>query len=404
MSCSAFDKFLIFLSLFLQDSIQFLQRVNNSSFKLDKLSEEFPSILKENISKLIEKIGIKATTETISEMCISHPQLSNRDMLHQARAVDYIDLRIIRILARDSRTHYKNIASAAGLTASAAKERINKMVSNGVIRSFVVFINPATFGYEELHILIVRNINKTIKEEDLIKKVSLLGDIYVHSENLGGSAIFAVFVKGITADKTAILSDLVKPANLEPISATYKPPTMKIKSSDLEIMKCLLSDPRMPVEDIAKETSLSTKTVRRRLEKMRENDVLHFSILPNLSSMKLTGYIEFAVLIHVNISSRQSILERIYRELEEYLFCIPNWYQREAICAVFFCANISTVNLVLRILESYDGVNNVESFLKTSVTVYQDWLKSEINKRIAVQKHSASSAAAAETEEAYKIR
>jgi DNA-binding Lrp family transcriptional regulator len=289
------------------------------------------------------------------------------------------------------------MASALGITPSAIKKRINKMVSNGVIRSFLVFINPAIFGHEKLCILIVKNIDKTIKEEDLFKKVSLLGDVYVYSEALGGSATFAVFVKDIGRDKIGILTDLVKPATLEPISATYKPPTMKIKSSDLEIMKCLLSDPKMAVKGIAKETSLSIKTVTRRLEKMKENYVLQFSILPNLSSMNLTGYIEFAVLIHVNISSRQNILERIYHELQEYLLIIPNWYQSQVICAVFFCANISTVKLILRRLESYDEVKKVDSFLKTSITVYQDWLKSEIDKRITSQKYSSLSSAAATT-------
>src|SRR5919106_6015141 len=334
-------------------------------------------------------------------MCIFIDDLLLIYNLQRAR-VDNTDLQIVRLLARDSRTSYKNIASVVGLTQSATRKRINKMVSNGVIQKFVVITNPATLGYEKLCLLIVKNIDKTTKAKDLLKRVSLLGDVISYTMQLEGSYIFVIYVRNIGQDKIAVLSDLLKPAILEAVFAAFRPPTMRIYSSDFKIMKWLLSDARMPVEDIAKETSLSTKTVRRRLEKMRENDVLHFSILPNLSSMKLTGYIEFAVLIHVNISSRQSILERIYRELEEYLFCIPNWYQREAICAVFFCANISTVNLVLRILESYDGVNNVESFLKTSVTVYQDWLKSEINKRIAVQKHSASSAAAAETEEGYK--
>ncbi|MDP9290150.1 MAG: Lrp/AsnC family transcriptional regulator [Thermoproteota archaeon] len=193
------------------------------------------------------------------------------------------------------------------------------------------------------------------------------------------------------------MTDLLKPATLETVFATYRPVTMKIHNSDLEIMKCLLSDPRMLVGDIAKEASLSSKTVARRLEKMRENHVLQFIILANLSSLRLTGYTEFIVLIHVKISSYQSILERIYRELQEYLFGTADWYQKEVIFAVFFCANISTVNLILRRLESYEGVNKVESFITTSLTFHQDWLKSEIDKRIISQKYLSSSAAAATT-------
>ncbi len=65
--------------------------------------------------------------------------------------------------------------------------------------------------------------------------------------------------------------------------------------SDLEIMKCLLSDARKSVEDIANETSLSPRTVARKLGKMRENHVLQFTISRKLSSVRLTGYMEFDV-------------------------------------------------------------------------------------------------------------
>ena len=51
------------------------------------------------------------------------------------------------------------------------------MVSNGVIESFIVLINPVIFGYEKVCILILKNIDKTIKEQDIFKKVSLLGNV-----------------------------------------------------------------------------------------------------------------------------------------------------------------------------------------------------------------------------------
>ena len=76
-------------------------------------------------------------------------------MLQQTR-LDMIDLRIMKLLSRDSRTPYRNIASAVGITPSAAKERINKMVSNGAIRTFVLFVNPVIFGYEKECILILK--------------------------------------------------------------------------------------------------------------------------------------------------------------------------------------------------------------------------------------------------------
>ena len=314
--------------------------------------------------------------------------------------MDNIDLQIIRLLARDSRTPYRSIAADVGITQGAAKERINKMLSNGVIQRFVVLINPIIFGYEKLCVLIVKNITKTTKEQDLFKKLSLLGDLVAYSEELEGSYIFRLYVKDITQYKIETVTDLLKPATVEAFFADFSPPpTMKIHSSDLEIMKCLLSDARKSVDNIAKETSLSPRTVARRLEKMRGNYVSQFTISRNLTSMRLTGYMEFDVLIHVELARHQSVLEKIYRELDEYLIFIPAWYQREVIVAVFFCANISTTKLILRRLESYNGVNKVESFIRTSITINQNWLKREIDKRITTNQNYLSSSAVATTED-----
>jgi DNA-binding Lrp family transcriptional regulator len=315
-------------------------------------------------------------------------------LLQQVR-VDGTDLQIIRLLARDSRTPYKSIAADVGITSSAAKERIDKMISSGVIDRFVVLINPILFGYEKLCVLIVKNIDKTTKEQDIFKKLRLLGDLVAYSEELEGSYIFRLYVKDLTQYKLETVTDLLKPATVKAFFADFSPPpTMKIRSSDLEIMKCLLSDARKSVDNIAKETSLSPKTVARRLEKMGRSYVSQFTISRNITSLRLTGYMEFDVLIHVEVHRHRSVLEKIYRELNEYLIFIPAWYQREVIVAVFFCANISTTKLILKRLESYSGVNKIESFIRTSITIDQNWLKREIDKRMTIDQNYLSSSTA----------
>ena len=152
----------------------------------------------------------------------------------QGARLDNIDLQIIRLLARDSRTPYRSIAAGVGITQGAAKERINKMLSNGVIQRFVVLINPIIFGYEKLCVLIVKNITKTTKEQDLFKKLGLLGDLVAYSEELEGSYIFRLYVKDTTQYKIETVTDLLKPATVEAFFADFSPPpTMKIHSSDL---------------------------------------------------------------------------------------------------------------------------------------------------------------------------
>lgn len=174
------------------------------------------------------------------------------NILQQTR-LDSADLQIISSLARDSRTPYRSIATTVGITPNAVKTRLNKLTSQGIIQSFIVRINAVIFGYEKLCILVLKNIDKTIKEQDIFKKISLLGDVFGISKHLEGDAIFVLYVRNTAQDKIGILTDLLKPTTLEALFATHRPVTMKIQSSDLEIMKCLLSDPRMLAKDIAKE-------------------------------------------------------------------------------------------------------------------------------------------------------
>ena len=90
----------------------------------------------------------------------------------------------------DCRAPYKDISSAIGITPNAAKERINKMVSNCAIQGFLVRINPVIFGYEKECILTLRRIGKPIKEQDILNRLSLVGDIFVFAKQLGGALTF----------------------------------------------------------------------------------------------------------------------------------------------------------------------------------------------------------------------
>jgi DNA-binding Lrp family transcriptional regulator len=83
-------------------------------------------------------------------------------------SVDKTDLHILSLLYANCRTPYRSIASTVGLSANAVKTRVKKMISKGIIKKFIVKVNPAIFGYEKQCFLLVRNIDKIItKEKDV---------------------------------------------------------------------------------------------------------------------------------------------------------------------------------------------------------------------------------------------
>ncbi|MGB6533249.1 MAG: winged helix-turn-helix transcriptional regulator [Candidatus Nitrosopolaris sp.] len=84
-------------------------------------------------------------------------------------SVDKVDLHILSLLYVNCRTPYRTIASTVGISANAVKTRVKKMIAKGIIKKFIVMVNPAIFGYEKQCFLVIRNIDKIItKEKDYV--------------------------------------------------------------------------------------------------------------------------------------------------------------------------------------------------------------------------------------------
>lgn len=143
-------------------------------------------------------------------------------------------------------------------------------------------------------------------------------------------------------DKIGLMVDILKPAVVDCKLLDLQPVYTNIINSDLKI--------------IAKETSLSARTIRRRLEMLNEHHVMDFTIFMDMASMHLVCYIQFNVLVEIEMSLSEHIFKRIYTEFQEYLIAIPNVNQSEFIFALFYSQNIPPIELILTRLLSFDGV------------------------------------------------
>lgn len=60
--------------------------------------------------------------------------------------MDNLDRAILDLLRQNARSGYGDIGAKVGLSASAVKRRVDKLVSDGVIRSFTIQVDPAVDG------------------------------------------------------------------------------------------------------------------------------------------------------------------------------------------------------------------------------------------------------------------
>ena len=61
--------------------------------------------------------------------------------------MDDLDRRIVAVLLRDGRATYAELGAAVGLSAPAAKRRVDRLRASGAIRGFTALVDPAALGW-----------------------------------------------------------------------------------------------------------------------------------------------------------------------------------------------------------------------------------------------------------------
>jgi DNA-binding Lrp family transcriptional regulator len=61
--------------------------------------------------------------------------------------MDNLDRGIIDLLRQNARASYGDIGGVVGLSASAVKRRVDRLVADGVIRGFTIQVDPTVDGY-----------------------------------------------------------------------------------------------------------------------------------------------------------------------------------------------------------------------------------------------------------------
>ena len=308
----------------------------------------------------------------------------------QRQFLDETDLKIISILSKDCRASFMSIGSAVGMTSKSVKARIDTMISTGVIEKFVVKVNPVSLGYGMSCMLIVRE--HTAHIDDIVSRLNLLGEVSIHSKCIGGISTFCLAIKEGHEDKLELLRDSLKPATVHLMftsPSSYLSSKHELSETDLQIIKCLLSNPRMDMNDIAKKISISPRTVNRRLTRLRDNNVLKFFILCN--PISTLGYIQFVLVINtIDKSFNNQIIERIYGGgLKDNILCQPPIIDPDNIITLLlFTQDIFTADAILKRVESFTGVDRVELFTLTDTTSYDEWIVREVERRLNPKKNT----------------
>ena len=196
--------------------------------------------------------------------------------------MDEIDLKISILLTKNSRIPYRKMANEVELSVNAVHSRVQKMIDIGMIQEFYTKISLKAF--KGVAVVSVEGESKYDNIKDLIDK---LGENNRTFKVISASGNY-VYVHGLLKDVTQMneyIDSVQKEAELKnteifmPDMSDFEPlKEFEYSKLDYEIINSMHRNSRKPLSDVADEVGVSSKTVRRRINRMKEAEAIEFSI------------------------------------------------------------------------------------------------------------------------------
>lgn len=283
--------------------------------------------------------------------------------------MDRKDLNIMRMLLVNGRASYQSIGDELRLSSNTVKMRVRKMIDEGAIVRFVTNVKLEAFGYDLLYIVVSHG---SEQESEILHKVKLVGETFMIIKCVGGVTVLGLAVKGELEKKMELVKTLLEPAIVVSMFPVKASPVERLTRTDLLLIRHLIKYPRATANDIARAIRVSTRTVKRRLDALTKNEVIHFMILFNPAAMK--GYIHFSMLLDVDAKKYRYVVRRIYEELSDnFLLPPPPIYQDSAIVVLLYSDSVYSMDEMFKKVKNLDGVQNVELFMPSKLEFKQDW-------------------------------
>lgn len=232
-------------------------------------------------------------------------------------SMDDIDKRIILELDSDCRMSYQTMANKLGLSSTAIRKRITKLLESGIIDRFMTTLSLEMID-SDLIIAIVQTDGSEFQDEFIEEMRKNSAVVQVSHVACGQGGLYSVFAatSGVQAlsDFGLFLRTLKTVTNVE-IHVLVYPRGKKVELTRLQlrVLKHLVDDPRMSIADLAELTGMAARRVRRVIVELQERSGIDFSVYWNLGKGGLTE-----VLLRVewdeNITNHESMIDWLRKE------------------------------------------------------------------------------------------
>lgn len=300
--------------------------------------------------------------------------------------VDDLDVKIFRELGSASslqwnvRETYSGIARRIGVDEETVRRRIKKAEVLGSIICWKMMINPHLVGCEASGIDL--EVDDESKKDRILHELRLFRGI-VKILNFRGRELQITFYhsKDEFEERVRAIRSICSAPD-EPIvwRMAFPQSLAKITVSDWKILLEMLDDARESLETVSKATGISVRTVTRRLTRLVDERGVYLQGVPNFQNF--AGLSCVFLVVCPEVSKKKEVDQKILSSVSRIE--IVNTNSKNVSTFVTMFENLSQVDEVITYLQSLDGVSTVKMGIMKELIAVQDWLKDEIEKRMAL--------------------
>lgn len=286
--------------------------------------------------------------------------------------LDEIDMKILSALLDNCRESDRQIGKKIGITGSATKNRIKKMLKNKTIEKFTLKIEPPILGFNVIYLVVSgQDIDKILNQ---IKKI---GEVFFIVPCIGDITVCSIVTKENVQEKIKLIQKIMKDVKILTIFEAENPGIRSdLTKTDLQIIENLLINPRKKIQTISHETKLSTKTITRSLEKLQNDEAVLFTLVYN--PIKLEHYLPYVILTWIN-KDMDLILNKFNKEFSKSFLQKP-FIAKNQIVLFLYSNSLFKLDKMTQLVRKISGVDSASLFIPKSINFPQKWIINSIKK------------------------
>ena len=279
-------------------------------------------------------------------------------------------MRILSRLLNNCRKPDRQIGRELGISGGAVGTRINKLEKLGIIEKFCLKVEPPLLGLNMFYIVV-----NTQNQKEIIKNVKLAGMPFTIVPCVGGNTVIGVVVKEDMKQKIELLKKLMQNVRVMSVfEADNKIITHNLTRTDLEILNQLTNNPRKKIEQLSKDTKLSTKTINRGLEKLQNNESIQFTLVFDPS--KIEGFVCYAV-VAITQDDIPQMLKKFEKEFSGNYLMTP-FLAKNQIVLFMYSESIFEMDEMTEKIAKVEGTITTELFIPKKIDMPEKWLEKRL--------------------------